>query len=74
MERTDSLPKQQALDSKGAYAGNVEPNPEKDIVDTLAQDAGVSIPQGDPINVKSMVEERDEQRWELDPESAQRQE
>ncbi|MEO0458125.1 MAG: DUF6335 family protein [Cyanobacteria bacterium P01_A01_bin.114] len=71
MENTDSLPKQQAVDGKAAFAGNPEPEPTMDVVDTLAAEAGVSAPMGEAVNVKAALDARDKDRWELNPDSAQ---
>lgn len=73
MENTNSLPKQQSVDGRGAFAGNIEPNPEQDTVDAVAAQAGVDLSPGDATDVKRILDERDENRWELDPDSAQSQ-
>ena len=73
MENTNSLPKQQSVDGRGAFAGNIEPNPEQDTVDAVAAQAGVDLAPGDATDVKRILDERDENRWELDPDSAQSQ-
>lgn len=73
MENTNSLPKQQAVDGQGAFAGNAEPSPEQDTVDAVAAKAGVDLAPGQPTDVKRILDERDENRWELDPDSAQSQ-
>lgn len=70
METTNSLPKQQAVDGQGAFAGNAEPNPEQDTVDTLMSQAGVDPAPGKAVDIKRTLDERDENRWELDPNSA----
>lgn len=70
METTNSLPKQQAVDGQGAFAGNAEPNPERDTVDTLTSQAGMAPAPGQATNMKRILDERDENRWELDPDSA----
>ena len=68
MEKTDSVAKQQALDGKGAFAGTTEPTTHQSI-ESIAKDAGVSIPQGGEIGVKALLDKRDKNRWELSPES-----
>lgn len=70
MESTNSLPKQQSTDGKGAFAGSPEPNPEQDTVDAVAAKVGVDLAPGQPTDIKRILDERDENRWELDPESA----
>lgn len=70
MENTNSVPKQQAVDGQGAFAGNAEPNPEQDTVDAVAARAGVPLSAGQPTDFKGVLDQRDEKRWELDPESA----
>ena len=72
MENSDSLAKQQAVDGKGAFAGSPEPNPELDVIDTLTAKAGVSAAAGEAVDIKATLDERDENRWELSPESADR--
>ena len=72
MENTNSLPKQQAVDGRGAFAGNAEPDPEQVTVDAVAAKAGVELAPGEAADVKEMMEERDKHRWELDPGSARR--
>ncbi|NJR31597.1 MAG: hypothetical protein HC778_00385 [Chamaesiphon sp. CSU_1_12] len=37
----------------------------------MAIAVGISLPDGTPLNVQDMMEDRDEDRWELDPASAQ---
>ncbi|MGD1857805.1 MAG: DUF6335 family protein [Leptolyngbyaceae cyanobacterium] len=72
MENTNSLPKQQSVDGQGAFAGNAEPNPEQDTVDAVTQQAGVDTAPGQATDLKRVLDERDENRWELDPDSAPR--
>ncbi|MEM9803729.1 MAG: DUF6335 family protein [Cyanobacteria bacterium P01_D01_bin.56] len=69
MENTNSLPKQQAVDGQGAFAGNIEPNPEQATVDTVAAKAGVDLKPDQATDIKRILDERDEKRWELDPDS-----
>lgn len=73
MENTNSLPKQQAADGQGAFAGNAEPKPEQDTVDAVAANAVVSLAPGQTTGIKRILDERDENRWELDPDSARSQ-
>lgn len=71
MENTNSLPKQQSTDGQGAFAGNVEPNPEQDTVDAVAAQAGVELKPETAAGIKRVLDERDENRWELNPDSTQ---
>ncbi|NEP18426.1 MAG: hypothetical protein F6J97_16235 [Leptolyngbya sp. SIO4C1] len=71
MEHTDSLPKQQAVDGQSAFAGDPEPVPEESTVDALATEAGLDMSAGEPVQTKAKLEQRDEDRWELDPDSTQ---
>jgi hypothetical protein len=47
-----------------------EPIAEVHDVNQLADAAGVDIPEEEPLNMKERLDQRDEQRWQLDPESA----
>lgn len=68
MENTDSQNKQAALDSKSAYAGNVSPDPEMGI-EKMGKQAGLNVKPGKPLSVAEDMEQRDQQRYELDVES-----
>jgi hypothetical protein len=52
--------------------GGTTPTPDQDVVDDIATSVGVEIPDEQPVNVQPRVEQRDQQRWELDPKSAGR--
>ncbi|MEL6471159.1 MAG: DUF6335 family protein [Cyanobacteria bacterium J06623_4] len=69
MEKTDSQPKETAVDSKGAFAGNPAPDPELG-VDQLGTAAGLDIQPETPLDTREKLESRDENRFELDPSSA----
>ena len=60
MEDTNSLSKQQAFDGQGAFAGNAEPDPEQVTVDAVATKAGVELSPEEPVNIKRILDERDE--------------
>lgn len=45
--------------------------PEQNDVDELGEAAGISIPDGGILHTTEMLEHRDSDRWELDPDSAQ---
>lgn len=47
--------------------GGTTPTPGQDIVDNIADSAGVEIPDRQPVQIKEMLDRRDEQRAELDP-------
>jgi len=51
--------------------GGTVATPEQNIIDELAADVGIERADKMSLNVKSMLDERDENRWELDPESAE---
>lgn len=69
MENTDSKAKQTALDNKSAYAGNVMPESEIG-VDQLGERSGLDIQPETPLAVKESLDERDQNRYELDPDYA----
>lgn len=60
----------QATDLNGAKAGEVEPTPEHSI-DKIASKAGVEMSEGETLHTKETLEQRDQERWQLDPDSAQ---
>ena len=39
--------------------------------ESLADSAGINVPDTEALEVKSQVDQRDERRWELDPDSAE---
>lgn len=47
-----------------------EPIAEVHDVNQLADAVGVDIPEEKPVNMKEKLDQRDEQRWQLDPDSA----
>ncbi len=69
MENTDTQAKQAALDNKSAYAGNVMPESEIG-VDQMGERAGLDPEPEAPLAVEETLEERDRNRYELDPDSA----
>lgn len=58
-------------DRKAAVAGEISSEPELNTVDEVAKEAGVELPVGETVGTKSMLQDRDEHRWELDPNSAE---
>jgi hypothetical protein len=70
MEKTDSSAKQDALDNKSAYAGDGSLEREEGMsLEELAEEAGLRADTGKPLAIAKDFESRDEQRYELDPES-----
>lgn len=51
--------------------GGTAPTPDQDIVDDIAASTGVEIPDRKPVRVTDMLEQRDDRRFELDPESSE---
>lgn len=60
--------KEFAYDGKGAISGNPEPNPEKSDVE-MVSDHGIELNKNKPLQTKAVLDQHDEQRWDLDPES-----
>ena len=52
--------------------GGTTPTPGQNNVDDIAASAGVEFSDSEPIAVKEELEERDRQRWALDPDSENR--
>lgn len=63
-----SLPEQAKVVGDEAVGGTVS-LPDQDVVDDIADSMGVTVPDEQPLNVIDQMYDRDEQRWELDPES-----
>lgn len=72
MEDTDSRPKQEAVDGKSAYAGNKWTEPTDMGVDKMGDEAGLDVQPEEPLAVAEELSERDEDRYELNPDSANR--
>lgn len=51
--------------------GGSAPTPDQDMVDELGAAAGIEMPDGAILNTTNMLDRRDENRWELDPNSAE---
>jgi hypothetical protein len=60
-----------AHDGKGSAAGGAGALPEKDNADSLGRQAGVELAEGEIIATREKLVQRDEDRWELDADSAQ---
>ncbi|WP_373534866.1 DUF6335 family protein [Microcoleus sp.] len=51
--------------------GGSAPTPDQDMVDELGAAAGIEMADGAILHTTDMLEHRDEDRWELDPSSAE---
>ena len=51
--------------------GGSTPTPDQDVVDDLGRAAGVTYADGEPLRPEEKINERDENRWEVDPASAE---
>ena len=64
-------------DWAGAYAvgdeapGGDNPTPDQDIVDEIGKALGVQYEDGEELKGAEKISDRDKNRWELDPESAE---
>ncbi len=52
--------------------GGTSPTPGQNNVDDIAASTGVEFSDSEPIGVRAELEERDRQRWALDPDSENR--
>lgn len=50
--------------------GGTTPTPGQDSTEALADAAGIEVRDGKPIQTRDDLERRDQDRWELDPDSA----
>jgi Family of unknown function (DUF6335) len=51
--------------------GGSSPTPDQDIVEEIGEAAGVSYQDAEPLRMEEKLAKRDENRWELDPASAE---
>ncbi|WAL62129.1 DUF6335 family protein [Thermocoleostomius sinensis] len=51
--------------------GGTAATPDQDIVENLAAAAGVELDDRTDVRINDLLEERDDRRWELNPESAE---
>lgn len=51
--------------------GGTTPTPDQDVVDELGQALGITYEDDEPLHTEEKLRERDRNRWELDPESAE---
>jgi Family of unknown function (DUF6335) len=58
------------VDAEAAIGGTTT-TPDWNGVDDLAATAGIEIPNGDILNTNEILEQRDIDRWELNPQSAE---
>ncbi|AFY99966.1 DUF6335 family protein [Calothrix sp. PCC 6303] len=60
----------QDADAVGDEAvGGSSPTPDQSVTEEIAAAVGVEIDDATPLGTYDMLEQRDEQRWELDPRS-----
>ncbi|MEB3883961.1 DUF6335 family protein [Lyngbya sp. CCY1209] len=46
-----------------------QPTDEQHDIDSMAKPAGVEMPDREPLHIKDKMDERDSDRWQLDPDS-----
>ena len=51
--------------------GGSSPTPDQDIVEELGEAVGVTYEDNEPLHTTEKVDERDRNRWELDPASSE---
>lgn len=51
--------------------GGMNPTPDQDVVDELGEAVGLTYEDDEPLHTGEKLEERDKQRWELNPESVE---
>ncbi len=51
--------------------GGTVPTPDQDVVDELGEALGINYEDDEPLHTEEKIRERDEERWELNPESAE---
>lgn len=64
----DALSEQAKVVGEEAVGGTT-PTPDQDVVDDIGDAVGVSMAPDRPVDVTEEMHARDEQRWELDPQS-----
>jgi hypothetical protein len=51
--------------------GGTAPTPDQDVVDELGQALGITYQDDEPLSGAEKLRQRDQERWELDPKSAE---
>ena len=51
--------------------GGSSPTPDQDIVDEIGEALGVTYEEGEPLHTSEKIEQRDAERWELNPASSE---
>ena len=51
--------------------GGSSPTPDQDIVDEIGEALGVTYQEGEPLHTSEKIEQRDAERWELNPASSE---
>ncbi|MCL4267635.1 MAG: hypothetical protein KJ069_30965 [Anaerolineae bacterium] len=51
--------------------GGMNPTPDQDMVEEIGEALGITYAEGEPLRTGEKLAERDEHRWELDPESVE---
>ncbi len=51
--------------------GGMNPTPDQDMVEEIGEAFGITYAEDEPLRTGEKLAERDEHRWELDPESAE---
>ena len=65
----DALPEE--VDTGEEAVGGSAPTPDQDVVDDLGRAAGVTYSDTEPLRPEEKEAQRDDERWELDPASAE---
>ena len=63
--------KEFAYDGKGSVAGDPSSLPARNDVDNLGEQAGVELAEEEVVATQEKLEQRDENRWELNVDSAE---
>ncbi len=58
-------------DSGEETVGGSSPTPDQDVVDELGQAVGIPYQDQEPLHTTDKLEQRDRERWELDPASSE---
>jgi len=51
--------------------GGTAPTPDQDVVEEIGEAVGISYEDDEPLQTEEKLTQRDQERWELDPESAE---